>query len=224
MPTNDRTLQFGALKRAMQSVASLALFLVACYGADSQNFGSKTVATKDCREPQTSYHRNNVSNLDQLQLAAFRAHTDDSKPADFVVQCADFALDCEVHHDQAACDHRNSPGYYTLGTNLCRVDHGQAQGEFSFSGVENHVLIHAYITQGPHPEMARLHICPCGVTLPDCWKGGCGTALMNPGLSGLGPSTTTFWNGDTERIDVGVITLNTPTDLDRKFVQEAMRR
>jgi hypothetical protein len=87
------------VKHALPWVLSLALFLVGCYGANPQNFGSKTVATKDCRDPQTAYHRRNISKLDQLELAEFRPHTDDSKPADFVVQCADFSLDCEVYHE-----------------------------------------------------------------------------------------------------------------------------
>jgi len=195
--------------------------LVACYGADPAKYGTRTVAPRGCREPQLTYLRNNITNLNQLGLAAFRTQTDLAQAVDYEVLCDDFDEQCEFYHIMEACDMTRS-GYINLGTRELHVDIARANGEFAFSGVVNHETGHLYISQGPHPDMAKLHICPCGVKAPECWAGGCGVAMMNPALAGLGTSTMTTWDGDTESIDVGMLAQNTPTDLDRKFFIEAM--
>jgi hypothetical protein len=201
----------------------ILLFLLLLLGAcrpspDPTTYGTRTVTTRECRDPQTGYHAEGVLLLNALGLAEWQAAM---PPADVTVACDDFVSECLDFGVQEACGAH--AGYYNLGESVVHVDHGRANGYFAFTAVENHELVHLYIAQGPHPERARMHVCPCGVSDPECWPGGCGAlALMAPTQAGLGTGTGSSWSGDTERVDVGTLTQNEPTWLDMQFVRWAV--
>jgi hypothetical protein len=200
----------------MRYLIALLFVLASCVSPDPAHYGTKTVATNLCREPQATYARN-VENLNMLGLSAWHLRTDLASTLDVEIECNDFTSDCMDFHISAACGPQ--AGYYTLGSFAVHIDPARANGEFAFSGVANHELIHWYIYNGPHPERARMHICECGVAAPECWPGDCGhNNLMSPVLAGLGTSTMSSWNGDLESADVGEITQNFPTEMDRRFV------
>jgi hypothetical protein len=200
-------------------VVALAFAIAACEVQPDPAFGTRTIIPTHCHDPQTSYARD-VTNLRHLGLSDWRVQSDSTQSIDVEVSCDDFTSDCLDFHIMSACGPQ--AGYFDLGASVVHVDQGRANGEFAFSGVQNHELVHWYIFHGPHPDRARLHICPCGVTSPECWPDGCGSnALMNPVQSGLGTSTATTWDGMTEHVDVGMLTINDPTDLDARFVRWA---
>jgi hypothetical protein len=201
------------------------LVAVSCFSPEPARFGTKVVGTKECIAPQTDYHHRNIGVMGQLQLAAFKPQEDSSQKPDVVVTCGDFELDCTVFKIQQACKNIMAAGYYTLGEDVVHVDHGKANGEFDFSADENHEVGHWYLWHSPHPEFAKMHICPCEMkTMAECWPGGCGRALMNPAARGFGTTLMSSWDGNTEAIDIGMITDNQPTDLDRQFFQAAWEK
>lgn len=204
----------------MRTALLLCLLLSACIQPDPAHYGTQTVAPNGCSDPQTSYV-DEVTNLNQLGLAAWRRQTDLSQPITAEIFCNDFTSDCADFHIASACG--SQAGYFDLGTHAVHIDRARANGLFAFSGVQNHELIHLYINGGPHPERAQMHICECGTIAAECWPGGCGRRnLMSPVLAGLGTSTMTSWNGMVESADVGEITQNSPTALDRQFVTWAI--
>lgn len=204
----------------MRTLLVLVLLLSACIQPDPAHFGTKTVATINCHDPQTAYHSANIANLNQLGLAAWRPQTDLSQTVDLTVSCDDFTSDCMDFHIASACG--SQAGYFDLGTSTVHIDAARANGEFAFSGVELHEAIHWYINAGPHPERARMHICPCGTVNAECWTGGCSSdALMSPNLAGLGSSTASSWDGMVESLP-GDLTRNEPTLVDQQFVRWAI--
>lgn len=192
-------------------IALAALCALACASCIATNGVVYAVHLGDgCRDPQTTYTRDHVGDMDAFGGAHFVM--DDAPEA--AQARATVTVDCGPTSSGA-------PGELNLDTDTVTIDPAQVEGELAWMAVLFHeVGGHWQIHHGPHPERAKVHACQSPTDLGD--PALCDTRHYTPFMvmvayqSGIGRGNGN-WNGDTETADAAPhsqITLE-----DSEFVQ-----
>jgi hypothetical protein len=180
----------------------LALLLIGCVRApDVARFGTVRVGLENCLAPHASDFGAVVHGLDGLGGPAWRPAYS-PEPADVVVRCKDF------------WDGERGAARYEPGRDDVEVDVERTLGLTEFAAAVRHELVHWRIYRGPHPERVGLHVCASWWDRGDCWEGGYGLALMNPGLGSGTPFGADWVGGETVQAE--------PTFLDGDFLLWAL--
>lgn len=176
-----------------------ALFLALSLGPSCGNPLRETVRVvfEGCREPQTGYITEGLSNLDPIGVQ-FRTNLTGDVPQ-VTVQCAELP--------------RGTAATYTPGEDRIRYDPAQAGLLFEAQSVVNHDLVHWYVARrGAHPERAKYHACRFADDAEFCWLDVYSpNALMAPvqPVAGFDPGT--------EAVAVGSIPQTIPQWSDQQF-------
>jgi hypothetical protein len=184
----------------------VALAFLACVAPDVATYGTVhvTMDTATCREPQLGYVRRDLPNMNQYGGPAW-VYADSVDTADVVIDCPDLSDD-------------PGAGRFETGRDAVDVDPAKANGEFAFTAVAFHELIHWYVAQrGHHPERVTFHVCEHSWDHPSCWTGDYGPGMMNPSVTLADSGTDPF-----EHVDAGGIAYNVPTRSDLTFFHWAV--
>lgn len=188
---------------------SMFLLLTACKGTDGTE---ERVAFGGFREPQLTYAREHVSDMDALGGSHYRLALYGEQPT-VIVNAVQF-----FEPENAAAGVCLPPD---CPVPVISIDPTRANGELAFTAVMLHELIHEKISRGRHPERAQFHVCQFDGPL--CYADGWwdAHAVMLPTSPGLGTSTGSGWGGSTEIIDTGAIPNFVITQADKEFYQWA---
>jgi len=181
-------------------LAILGLLLVACGGAGADKpVGGRDVAVAivDCVEPQQGWARG--------EIESFGWHVSTAGEVD--VRCADTG-------------DRGGQGEYRLGAHEALVDPVKAPGMFAMMATTGHELIHWRIYNGPHPEMATLHI--CDVAYNEEYPPGCAPGLSSKNAL-MSPGGNRDWDGDQETFTFASVPETRVTYEDQQLIDRALR-
>lgn len=192
---------------------SLALAALCALSCTHTNGTVYAVHLANCREPQASYVRDHLADMDAFGGAHFVA--EDDPAAASAATTATF--DCGGTTS-------GRPEELDLTHDVVRMDPAQVAGELATMAILFHGLGgHWQIFHGPHPERAKVHACQSATDLGDPTL--CDTRHYTPFMvmvayqSGIGAGNG-GWNGDVETADAAPhsqITLE-----DAEFVQNQL--